>query len=265
MIDHALASGLPEGTLSSMTSAYRLVTFLQGVLVVPMTTIMFSRMSKRVAQQDERGALELLTTSTLQLACVVLPIVAIGIALSRDVSKFAYMRGRFTLEDAFRTAGVLSFYLVGIPAFGMRDFLSRMFHALQDTKTPFRVSLIVVATNIVGNVILRRFMGANGLALATSIAGYVGMVTLILLLRRRFGHIGLGRIFSELSRILAATALCAAVAMTMDRLAPPAIGTLRVFVRLAVCTGVSLISYAIMCIILRVKTVRETIRGLRRG
>lgn len=33
MIDNMLASGLPEGTLTSLTSSYRLVTFLQGVLI----------------------------------------------------------------------------------------------------------------------------------------------------------------------------------------------------------------------------------------
>ena len=49
------------------------------------------------------------------------------------------------------------------------------------------VSLLVVGTNIALNLILRIFLGANGLALATSIAGWVGTVTMLILLRKRFG------------------------------------------------------------------------------
>lgn len=260
MIDHALASGLPEGTLTSMTSAYRLVTFLQGVLIVPLTTIMFSKMSRHVAENDERGALRMLLDSLLLLALVVLPVVVIGVVLCQDVIKFAYMRGKFTLEDVQATAGVLAFYVVGVPAFGMRDFLSRMFHAMKDTKRPFYVACVVVAVNVVLNVILRKFMGANGLAFATSIAGYVGTAILIVLLRKRFGRIGFKRILRELLKILAATAVCAVVCMAMNAALPQAIGTGRVFLRLCACTVVSGAAYLAVCLALRVKPLMQVAR-----
>ena len=264
MIDHALASGLPEGTLTSMTSAYRLITFLQGVLIVPLTTIMFSKMSRHVAEHDERGALNMLLESLLTLSMVVLPVVVIGVVLSGDVIKFAYMRGKFTLEDVQVTAGVLAFYVVGVPAFGMRDFLSRMFHALKDTKKPFYVSCVVVATNIVLNIILRRLMGANGLAFATSIAGYVGTAIMIALLRKRFGHIGFKRILKELIKIIAATAVCAAVCLAMNAILPEAIGTGRVVLRLIACTAVSGVAYLVCGLALRVKPLASLGRMLRR-
>ena len=264
MIDHALASGLAEGTLTAMTSSYRLITFLQGILIVPLTTIMFSKMSKHVADHDERGALRMLLDSLMQLSVVVLPVVVIGVVLSKDVIKFAYMRGRFTLEDVQVTAGLLIFYLVGIPAFGMRDFLSRMFHALKDTKTPFRVSCVVVATNIVLNLILRQLMGANGLALATSIAGYVGTAAMIALLRKRFGHIGFKRVLKELLKIVAATAVCALACIGMNALVPDVVGTGRVFLRLAVCAGAALIVYALCCVALRVQPLMNLVKSLRR-
>ena len=49
MIDHALASGLNPGDISAMSYAYRLITFLLGVLMVPLTTIMFSKLSRLAA------------------------------------------------------------------------------------------------------------------------------------------------------------------------------------------------------------------------
>ena len=264
MIDNALASGLPEGTLSAMTSSYRLITFLQGILVVPLTTIMFSKMSKRVAARDEKGALNMMLDSLMQLSVVVLPVCIIGIVLSSDVIKFAYMRGRFTLDDVAVTAGILIFYLIGIPAFGMKDFLNRMFHAMKDTKTPFRVSVVAVASHILMSFALRPLMGANGLALATSLSGYIGCAMLIVLLRKRFGRIGFSRVLKELVKIVIATAVCAAVCIVMNRIVPDVVGTAKVFVRLAVCAGVSLIVYAAGCFALRVQPMMGLVRSLRR-
>ena len=266
MIDHALASGLRPGDISAMSYAYRLITFLLGVLMVPLTTIMFSKMSRLAAGKDTEGMLDALRRCVLVIALVALPIVAIAVVMSMDVIKFAYMRGRFDLRSVEVTAGILVCYVVGVPFFGLRDFLSRVFHALQDTKTPFRVSCLVVAVNIVLNLILRIFLGARGLALATSIAGCTGMVTMLLLLKKRFGRLGFGGILSDFTKLLAAAALCMLVCAAMNRAIPPVFGTGRVFLRLAACSGVSLIVYAAACFALRVRTIRIFAREvMRRG
>ncbi len=265
MIDHALASGLNPGDISAMSYAYRLITFLLGVLMVPLTTVMFSKMSRLAAERDKDGMLDVLRRCVLVIALVALPIVAVAVVMSLDVIKFAYMRGRFDLDSARVTAGILICYVVGVPAFGLRDFLSRVFHAVQDTRTPFHVSCLVVALNIALNLILRIFLGANGLALATSIAGTTGMVTLLLLLKKRFGNLGFGAILPELLKIAAAALACAGVCVLMNRALPEAVGTGRVFLRLAACSGASLIAYAAACAVLRVKTMHTfAVEMLRR-
>ena len=256
MIDHALASGLNPGDISAMSYAYRLITFLLGVLMVPLTTVMFSKLSRLAAANDKKGMLDVLRRCLLVIALVALPIVAIAVVMSVDVIKFAYMRGRFDMRSVEVTAGILVCYVVGVPAFGLRDFLSRVFHALQDTKTPFRVSCLVVALNIVLNLILRRIIGARGLALATSIAGTTGMCTMLILLKKRFGRLGLGAALPDLLRIVASALICMGVCALMNRALPPALGTGRVFIRLALCAAVSLMTYVLACFALRVRTLR---------
>ena len=257
MIDHALASGLNPGDISAMSYAYRLITFLLGVLMVLLTTIMFSKMSRLAAEKDREGMLEVLRRCILVISLVALPIVAVAVVMSTDVIKFAYMRGRFDMHSVEVTAGILVCYVVGVPFFGLRDFLSRAFHALQDTTTPFRVSCLVVATNIALNLILRRIIGARGLALATSIAGCCGMVTMLVLLKKRFGRLGFKQILPDLLKLIIAAALCAAVCAFMNRVLPPARGTGRVFIRLAVSTAASMVTYAAACFLMRVKAVNH--------
>jgi len=256
MIDHALASGLNPGDISAMSYAYRLITFLLGVLMVPLTTIMFSKMSRLAAEHDTEGMLDNLRRCVLVIALVALPIVAVAVVMSMDVIKFAYMRGRFDMHSVEVTAGILVCYVVGVPFFGLRDFLSRVFHALQDTRTPFRVSCLVVSVNIVLNLILRSFLGARGLALATSIAGCTGMVTMLILLKRHFGHLGFKAVVADLMKLIIAASVCAIVCALMNRAIPPVFGTGRVFLRLAACAAVSMIAYAAACFALRVNTIR---------
>ena len=266
LIDRSLASGLPVGSISAMNYAYKLITFLLGVLMVPLTTIMFSRMSKQAADDNRQGVLASLRRSIVLISLVALPIVAIAMVLSNDVVKMIYMRGNFTLESVLLTGSVLLFYLIGVPSFGMRDYLNRTFHALQDTKTPFAVACLTVCLNIVLNLILRRFLGARGLALATSLSSYVGSLTMFVLLRRRMGHLGMKRIAGEMAKILAATLVAAAVCMLMNHLLPEAVGTLRVFVRLVIATAVSGVAYLVTCLALRVRALNEMLGGLmRRG
>ena len=264
LIDRSLASGLAAGSISAMNYAYKLITFLLGVLMVPLTTVMFSKMSKLAADNDRRGLLYALRRGIVLISMATLPIVAVAMVMSQDVVKLVYMRGSFNMDSVRLTGGVLLFYLVGVLSFGFRDYMNRTFHAIQDTKTPFRISCMVVALNVVLNLILRTFMGANGLALATSISSYCGLLAMLLLLRRRMGHLGFKRIAGEMLRIVAAAAVCAAVCLLMDRVLPEAVGTLRVLVRLVVATAASFAAYIIVCLLLRVNTLTELAGGLRR-
>lgn len=263
LIDRSLASGLATGSISAMNYAYKLITFLLGVLMVPLTTVMFSRMSKSAAAKDSEGVLAMLRRSIVIIMVVTLPILAVAMVMSNDVVKMIYMRGSFTLDSVKRTGSVLLFYLIGVPAFGLKDFLNRTFHSLQDTRTPFVTSCMVVLLNIVLNLILRKFMGANGLALATSIASYCGMTLMLILLRRRLGHLGFREVALEMMKILLSAAISAAVCVVMNRILPEAMTTLRVFIRLVITTAAAFGVYIVCCLGLRVRSLGQFVSEIK--
>lgn len=263
-IDRSLASTLVTGSISAMNYAYKLITFLLGILMVPLTTVMFSRMSKLAAKDDKRGVVDALKNSVSIILLATLPILAVAMVMSCDVVKMIYMRGSFDMASVTLTGGVLLFYLIGVPAFGLRDLMNRSFHSIQDTKTPFRVACMVVCLNIVLNLLLRGPMGANGLALATSLASYVGLFTMLALFRRRMGRIGFKSMLPELIKMFIAAALCAAACYGMHILLPETMTTLATFGRLVAATAVSFIVYFALCLILRVKAMREMLGGVLR-
>lgn len=263
MIDRSLASGLATGSISAMNYAYKLITFLLGILMVPLTTVMFSRMSRLAANDDRHGVRDVLKQSIVTILLVTLPILAVAMVMAVDVVKMIFMRGSFTIDSAYLTGNVLLFYLVGLPAFGLRDLLNRTFHSVQDTKTPFRVACLVVGLNVALNLILRKFMQARGLALATSIASYIGMIVMFIRLRRRLGGLGMKAILPDLIKLLIAAGAAAAMCAFMGRVLPDSMTTLGVFARLVAATTASFIVYFAACILLRVRCLRSTIAALR--
>ena len=259
LIDRSLASGLPAGSISAMNYAYKLITFLLGVLMVPLTTIMFSRMSRLASAKDNVGLLAALRRSILLICLAALPVLAVGMVMATDVVKMIYMRGNFTIDSVNLTASVLFYYLIGVLAFGLRDFMNRTFHAIQDTKTPFKVACLVVSLNIILNIILRRFMGARGLALATSISSFCGLAAMFVLLRKRMGGLGLKHIVPELAKLVVSALCCAAACVAVGRALPEASGTLGAFARLVAATAAGMIVYLIACLLLRVQALKSMV------
>ena len=246
MIDRFLASGTGGGSIAAMSYAYKLITFLLGVLLVPLTTVAFTQLSRMAAQRDDEGVKGLVRNCTSLVLAVSVPIVAIGCVMARDVVKMAYMRGHFDMRSVNVTGGALLFYLIGVPAFGLRDMLNRVFHARGDTFTPFRAAVLTVAVNIVLNLILVRPMGVNGLALATSAAGYAGMAALLIALARRGGMPADRRMLLSLLPVAPAALAAALTALWVSRAMPPAMGAWPAFVRLAAASAAGGAAYVLI-------------------
>ena len=263
MVDKMLATGLPEGHLSCMSLAYRLITFLVGVVLVPLETVTFSRMSIHTASHDEHGVGTIVMQCAELVALVIFPIIVVGAIMSRDVIRLAYMHGVFDERAVGTAAYALACYIVGVFSFGMRDILNRAFHACQDTRTPMLNSMITVALNIALNLALVRTMGVGGLALATSLSATAGAAALLFLLRRKIGRLKGRRTLEELLKTGIGTVLCALVCLLLDRLLPPARGSLGSLGRLVIGTGASLIVYLAATAALKVRQL-DAVTGMIR-
>jgi putative peptidoglycan lipid II flippase len=76
------------------------------------------------------------------------------------------------------------------------------FYAREDTTTPMRFAIISVVINIAASLLLSRWYGHVGIAMATSLAAWANAILLAISLTRR-GHYQMdGRLKARLPRIL---------------------------------------------------------------
>jgi putative peptidoglycan lipid II flippase len=262
MIDSFFASMIDDRALSALNYGYKLITFVSGVLVVPITTIMFSKLSKLVVKKDRTGVVDTVKKALETVAVIVVPITAISIVMSDDIVRLAYARGAFGEDSVHNTAGAFLFFVIGVLAFGLRDLLSRAFHSMQDTKTSFRVTIIGLALNTLLDWVLGHYMGINGLALATSLVGFMSVTVMFILFRRRMGQFGLKETAVDILKIFAGGCLCVLASFATNWLLPEMYGTLHVFLRLAAVTLVSGLVYLFTLLALGERQIMSLVGGV---
>jgi len=136
-----------------------------------------------------------------------------------------FQRGEFGPADTAATAAALAAYAAGLPAFVLIKVLAPAFFARHDTATPVKIAVAAMAVNLSLTLVLMQFLAHVGIALATTAAGWLNALTLLVLLIRR-RHFGFDpRIRRNLPRIgLAAVGMGAVLAVLRLVLAPTLAG-----------------------------------------
>jgi len=189
LVDIFLASFLPEGSVSALTYANRLVYLPLGLASVAMARATLPAISDLAVHARFDKFRSMIAFSTKVILGLMLPITAYIIALDNEIVSFLFERGSFsgTVSTPI-TAFALSLYAIGLFAFGTNKILMQGFYALKDTKTPMKLSALVVAINITLNLLLIGPLKHGGLALATSLSSIVHVVLLSVVLSRRGKH-----------------------------------------------------------------------------
>ena len=240
LIARAIASGLNVGDISAMSYSFSLIMFLNTVVTVPVTTVMFPRMSRHAALGEEADLARILARSATTLLTVLAPAVALGCVLNGDIVHLLYGRGLFD-ERALRvTSRIFLLELPGVLGISMRSLLTSAFHARMDTKTPLYVSCVTSALNVVLCATLAPRMGVNALALSTSVCSLTGALIMALKMR---GELGARTGSSHAAGHIALSALgCAAAALGL-KAALPGAGQPYALIRILCCTCGALSAY----------------------
>ncbi|MBD2169342.1 murein biosynthesis integral membrane protein MurJ [Calothrix membranacea FACHB-236] len=121
----------------------------------------------------------------LLTAVTMLPLGALMVALSVPIVQIVYERGAFKSDATRLVSSLLIAYGIGMFAYLGRDVLVRVFYALGDGQTPFRISTFNIFLNAALDWILVQPFGAPGLVLATVGVNCSSMLMLLWLLDRK--------------------------------------------------------------------------------
>jgi putative peptidoglycan lipid II flippase len=234
LVSMMLASLLPEGSVSYLYYADRILEFPVGVFAIALGTAAlpsFSSLAARGARAELRASF-VRGLRLVNLICLPATFGLIVVAL--PVFSLFFQRGAFDATAAAKSSEALVFFALGLWAISASKLAVAAFYALQDTKTPVVVSAwsfllnFLLSVAFMGPVEPRPDMGAlgrtlaacsrslsvlslshGGLALATSVSSTFGCIALLILLHRRLGGLCWREFFVSFAYNLAASVLMA--------------------------------------------------------
>jgi putative peptidoglycan lipid II flippase len=156
---------------------------ISNVILVPLLPIL-----SRLADPENWADLKLRIRQGLLLtALTMLPLSALFIALALPIVRVVYERFAFNEDASLIVTQVLIAYALGMFFYLGRDVMVRVFYALGDGDTPFRISIVNIFLNALLDFLLIKVFGAAGLVLATVSVNVISMIWLLLLLDRKIG------------------------------------------------------------------------------
>ncbi len=200
LVGTLLASMLPQGSVSYLYYADRLVEFPMGIFAIATATAVLPSLSRQAAVKDFDALRDTFAYAMNLIFFITIPAMIGLIVLREPIVAMLFKRGSFDVHTTRLTADALLYYSVGLWAFSGVRIVVSTFYALQDTKTPVKIAVVSVAANILFSILLMGPLKHGGLALATSLSSMLNLILLISALRVKLGSIGWKSIFKSLCR-----------------------------------------------------------------
>ncbi|MCB9594354.1 MAG: murein biosynthesis integral membrane protein MurJ [Sandaracinaceae bacterium] len=218
MIGRSFLTFLPEGSQSFVYYGQRLVEIPQGMFALAIAGASLPTLSELRAAGDH-DRLRVFFEKALRLNLyLAIPATVALVVLAEPIVAVAFGRGEFSRAEVLATAESLRWQAAGIWAIASVRAVLPMFLAYHDTRSPVIASAANLAIFAPAAWFLMQAYDHVGVAMALSAAGIAQLVTLLALLRRKVGRLGLTAVTRSAARSGLAAAAMAGAAWGVTRL-----------------------------------------------
>ncbi|SMF43352.1 putative peptidoglycan lipid II flippase [Alteromonadaceae bacterium Bs31] len=179
LFDTILATFLPaDGSITWLYFSDRLTELPLGVFGVGIATVVLPALSRQHISSREKFS-KTMDWAIRMILLVALPAAFALILLAKPILYTLFQYGQYKPYDVLMSSASLRAYAIGLVAFMLIKVLASGFYSRQDTRTPVRIGIIAMVSNMGLNVLFVlpfHFLwqiGHAGLALATSASAFI--------------------------------------------------------------------------------------------
>lgn len=211
LINTMIASTVANGAVSYLNYADRVNQLPLGVVGIAIGTALLPLLSRQIREGSHEAALSSQNRALEVGLLLTMPAAAALMSMSHPIIQMLFQRGSFGAVATTATAQALVAFAVGLPAYVLIKILTPAFFARGDTGTPVRVAAATVVVNVTFNLVLAGPLAHVGMALATAIAAWFNVATLLVILARRGYFSPDARLRARAPKILGASMIMAGV------------------------------------------------------
>ena len=252
-VDQFFVSGIDGAAAGLQNATFIFITplgIISNAILVPFYPV-FSRLA---APENWRELKDRIRQGVFLGALSMLPFTAIFMSLSVPIIKLAFERGQFNPQNTQFVASLLVVYGFGMFFYMGRDVLIRVFYALGDGETPFKISIINIFINAILDYFLVDAFGASGLVMATVGVNIISMIIFIWILHRRLAGLPLLRWSKGIAGLIVATILASLASYSISQGIENTVGNnnlLLLLIQLSISSGIAMIVFGLVAMQLK--------------
>jgi putative peptidoglycan lipid II flippase len=217
MLTQSLAFGQNKDIVAEFFYAVRLMELPQGVFGLSLATFLLPTLSALAVEKNFHQFRVNLRQGFSHLIFINLLSAVLLFTLAEPIIRLLFERGRF---DANSTSHV-SFGLVclapGLISFSLVNILARAFYALNDIRTPMRISVFCLTVNLLLTAffLFGAKLGAGALGVANSLSSFCNLGLLLFALRKKLKTLEMSECTAQLPRLTVAGLAAGVLAWTL--------------------------------------------------
>ena len=200
-INTNFASSCPEGSVSWLNYAFRLVQLPIGLFGVAISIAALPMLARQASQKKFEEMEHTFVSSLTMVFCLTLPATLGLIILSEPIIRIIFEHGAFTALDTEATAIALSLYGVGLFAYSANKVIVPVFYAVNATRFPVIASFLAIGLNILIITNTIDLFQHRAIALSTSATMIINFIFLLTALYIKIGGFSIKRLAGGLVKI----------------------------------------------------------------
>lgn len=265
LFDRLIASTLPTGAISFLGYGSKMLEIMMRTAPMAITLAAFPRLSGLAADLSWEEFRATLVSGLRQIMLCSVPLAVLVVLVREPLIRALFQRGAF---DESATAGValaVGWYAIAFTPAAGAHFLSHALYATKNAWTLVRVWSVAVIVNVALDLVLAKFLGYSGIAVAFVAVSTLLFFSLTGALHKRHHGIDWGSILKAVGQtVVAALPAAAVVVVLRSTLLRPGLSEIRLLAGLAGIGALCIATYALTLLVLGNAEVRDLLRRLNR-
>lgn len=268
----AAQEGLPPAGIATYQKAYLIFFLPHSIVTVSLVTALLPGLSRVAHAQQFRQVSTTLTDTMRTVSALMMPITAVMIPLAPLLASVLFGYGASGVAAAQQIGFTVIGMLIGLIPFSIYFILLRGWYSMEDTKTPFFLSLALNTINVVLSIVLFAAVPTAwkvpAIGLAFGLTYWLMMVVAWPVLSRRLGGLQTASTWLAVARMLLAGLVAGAAALAVFWAADQAItdlwdSTLAKIATLALASLAGLLAYLLAARVLGISEVSRALALVR--
>jgi putative peptidoglycan lipid II flippase len=169
LVDQVIAATLGPGSVAALGYGNKVVAFVAGIGSLSLGAAVRPHFSQLAAAGDWVSFERTIWGYNRIVVVMSVVVTASLIALSTPIVRVLFEHGAFTARDSIEVGRIQAYYALQIPFRMMSLLFVGFMISTAHNRAIMAISLVNLIVNVVGDVVLARYLGVAGIALTTSV------------------------------------------------------------------------------------------------